>query len=199
MRFAPLTAIIAATTLLLGLHPALAGTECANEIVSADRTLREHTRGCLKDAAAQIRRSLDPGDVAICSREDLLMTNMAIFGVENLTPEHVFKGADLCFIYLDPKGERQMDLPPGFYVINLQFDPDTKVATARYINQDNRVVLTNNKVRISVEDPDSKAAKIKVTGSIRPKKVTVDIHITIGKDDSPTTYGIEFDIDEVAS
>ena len=178
--------------------PARTALTCEEEFLALDQSLRTTTISCMRTAAALAGKTISTDDIVTASRKDVFLANTAIANVNTLPIEQFYVGADIMFLYLNPKDGHEMELPPGFYTARLTVDPETKQGTMDFLDENDRVAFRSTEVDIYRDEPE-RGIDVKVTGSIRPRKVTVDIRITFGSSDvTGPTYEVAVSIHDRA-
>jgi hypothetical protein len=146
-------------------------------IVVADQQLRVQLAKELAEVAKVIKVATIPDSFVFASRDDLIVLNAGIEGLEKIGSAELERGANIGLVYLAGKGPRgdviplRAGLPPGYYVVRAFV---TRGATAR-------AQLLDQQGKVVAEVPATVGARSqKPTWTIRieccPLTIIVDFH-----------------------
>jgi hypothetical protein len=100
--------------------PAVANQKLATKYQKKDQGLRKALATMMLKAAKTSGVSIEPGNFVYLSRNDLLVVNAPIVGIDALTVADLASGANLLFIYASvPQDSSDVLAPPGLYTVKV--------------------------------------------------------------------------------
>ena len=147
-------------------------------IVVADQQLRVQLAKELTEAAKVMKVAAILDGFVFASRDDLIVLNAGIEGLEKIGSAELARGANIGLVYLAGKGPRgeliplRANLPPGYYIVRAFVTPSA-AARAQLLDHQGKVVV---EVPATVGAQSKEKPKGTVTIKCCPLQVILDYH-----------------------
>ena len=162
--------LIGALFLLISLPLASSHAAPSVRLEEANAKLRVEMTEAMREGAAKHGIEILSDGIVYASRDDGMVANTGVAEFENLTYDHLARGAVVGFTYYSG-----FDIEPGFYRTYVVFPKGAKAGTAYLLDAEGRSVKTAT-VTPSTATPPASVERGKFTASIGWRHVTVDYH-----------------------
>ncbi|OJT18741.1 hypothetical protein BO221_39080 [Archangium sp. Cb G35] len=162
----PFLSLIGALFLLISIPLSNSHATPSARLEEANAKLRYEMTEAMLEGAAKHGIQIFSDGIVFASRDDGMVANTGVAEFENITYDHLARGAVVGFTYYSG-----FNIEPGFYRTYVVLPKGAKTGTAYLLNAEGKAVQT-----ATVTPTAELSAARKFTGSIGWRHVTVDYH-----------------------